>query len=158
MTRPRRAGPGRRPAREEARSPAGRSVGVGTRELRRQPVAAPQARTLVAEALGETGSAPDDDAWSLVVTELVANAVEHGRGRRIWIRVEADRERLLVEVENRCWTTLPRRRLNVPDRPSGRGLALVAALSRRWGVVREKRGRTRVWAEIPIRPEGGAPA
>jgi hypothetical protein len=48
-----------------------------------------------------------------------------------------------------------RRAANGPElRPTGRGLALVAACSRDWGVVAGERGRTRVWAEVvPERAE-----
>ena len=53
-----------------------------------------------------------------------------------------------VEVENRCWHTTPRRRLLTESTPSGRGLALVAAYSRSWGIEQAARGRTLVWAEI----------
>src|SRR6185503_847423 len=96
--------------------------------------AAPRARALVAEALGSERAGPAEDPVWLVVTELVANAVHHGRGGRIAFRLEADGGRILVEVENRCWSVRPRRRLPSPGRPSGRGLAIVAALSERWGV------------------------
>lgn len=126
-------------------------------QLRRRPLAAPQARDLAARALDAAGAAPDDPAVSLVVTELVANAVRHGRGRRIWVRLVADGDLLRVEVENRCWTTTPRRRLNELEGMSGRGLRLVDALSRSWGVVPEPGGRTRVWAEVPLGGEGPTP-
>ena len=78
-------------------------------------------------------------------------AVRHGCGRRIGLRVEGRQKTVRVEVENRCWTTLPRRRLPSEVRPSGRGLALVAAYSRSWGVDACARGRTRVWAEVERR-------
>lgn len=118
-------------------------------ELPRRSDAAPRARALVARTLGEYSTGPDS-ALPLVVTELVANAVIHGRGGRIALRVEADGTRVRVEVENRCWSTRPRRRLASSTRPSGRGLALVAALSSDWGVSPAPRGRARVWAEVPL--------
>ena len=101
-----------------------------------------------ADALPAAGARGADDDLALVVTELVANAVRHGRGRRISLRLHADGRAVRVEVENRGWTTLPRRRLASEMRPTGRGLALVAACSREWGVVAGDRGRTRVWAEV----------
>ena len=120
--------------------------------LPRGAVAVPRARALVAEAL--EGAPPDHDL-ALVTTELVANAIRHGRGRRIALRLAADHDRVLVEVENRCWSARPRRRLRSHTRASGRGLALVAALSRSWGMTHASRGRARVWAEVP-RPAAGA--
>jgi anti-sigma regulatory factor (Ser/Thr protein kinase) len=119
--------------------------------LRRRPVAVRHARALASDALGWSEPCPDDGELALVITELVANAVRHGRGRRIGLRVEGRQKTVRVEVENRCWTTLPRRRLPSEVRPSGRGLALVAAYSRSWGVDACARGRTRVWAEVERR-------
>jgi anti-sigma regulatory factor (Ser/Thr protein kinase) len=122
--------------------------------LPRGELAVARERALVAEALA---GADPDHALALVTTELVANAVRHGRGRRIAFRLDADAERVVVEVENRCWSARPRRRLNSHTRGSGRGLALVAALSRSWGMSRSARGRARVWVEL-ARAGEGAPA
>jgi anti-sigma regulatory factor (Ser/Thr protein kinase) len=116
--------------------------------LPRRLVAVPRARQLAADALTTAGAPPDNPDLALVVTELVGNAVRHGRGRRIALSLRADGRSVRVEVENRRWSTLPRRRLASEVRPSGRGLALVAACSREWGVVAGDRGLTRVWAEV----------
>jgi anti-sigma regulatory factor (Ser/Thr protein kinase) len=116
--------------------------------LPRRLVAVPRARRLAAEALTANGATTDGDELALVITELVANAVRHGRGRKISLRLQADGRSVRVEVENRRWTTLPRRRLASEVRPDGRGLALVAACSSDWGFVSEGRGLTRVWAEV----------
>jgi anti-sigma regulatory factor (Ser/Thr protein kinase) len=125
--------------------------------LPRRLVAVPRARQLAADALTPTG-APGGDDLALVITELVANAVRHGRGRRISLRVQADQRSVRIEVENRRWTTLPRRRLASDVRPNGRGLALVAACSRDWGVVAQGRGLTRVWAEVDRSAAASPPA
>jgi anti-sigma regulatory factor (Ser/Thr protein kinase) len=124
--------------------------------LPRRLVAVPRARKLAADAL--TGSEAPGDDLVLVITELVANAVRHGRGRRISLRVQADGRSVRVEVENRRRTTLPRRRLASDVRPTGRGLVLVAACSRDWGVVAEGRGLTRVWAEVDRSAAAPAPS
>jgi anti-sigma regulatory factor (Ser/Thr protein kinase) len=124
--------------------------------LPRRLVAVPRARKLAADAL--TGSEAPGDDLVLVITELVANAVRHGRGRRISLRVQADGRSVRVEVENRRRTTLPRRRLASDVRPTGRGLVLVAACSRDWGVVAECRGLTRVWAEVDRSAAAPAPS
>jgi len=117
--------------------------------LPRRLVAVPRARQLAADALSSPRSqAGGDDDLALVITELVANAVRHGRGRRIALRLTSDGRLVRVEVENRRWTTLPRRRVASEIRPTGRGLALVAACSRDWGYEAGGRGRTRVWAEV----------
>lgn len=116
--------------------------------LPRRLVSVPHARRLAADALSPSGTPAAGDDLALVITELVANAVRHGRGRRISLRLQADGLRVRVEVENRRWTTRPRRRPASDVRQSGRGLALVAACSRDWGFESEGRGLTRVWAEV----------
>ena len=116
--------------------------------LPRRLIAVPRARELAKEALTTAGEDGAGDDLALVITELVANAVRHGRGRRIELRVEAHVTSVRIEVENRRWTTRPRRRLPSDLRTTGRGLALVAACSRDWGVEAGGRGRTRVWAEV----------
>ncbi|MCU0307614.1 MAG: ATP-binding protein [Thermoleophilia bacterium] len=121
-------------------------------ELPRRREAAPRARAVVARVV-----APDRESrrdLDLVVTELVANAVMHGRGRTLRLRVWADAVRARVEVENRRWTLRPRVRLRTATRPAGRGLLLVSAVADRWGVGPDTRGRARVWAEVALDRDG----
>ena len=115
--------------------------------LPRRPVAVRHARALASDALGAAFPEPHDEL-ALVITELVANAVRHGRGRRMRLRLVSCDGVVRVEVENRCWHTTPRRRLLNESKPNGRGLALVAAYSRSWGIEYAARGRTRVWAVV----------
>jgi anti-sigma regulatory factor (Ser/Thr protein kinase) len=114
--------------------------------LPRRPVAVRHARALASDALARDPEPHDELA--LVITELVANAIRHGRGRRMRLRMVTRAGMVRVEVENRCWHTTPRRRLLTESKPNGRGLALVAAYSRSWGIDQSARGRTLVWAEI----------
>lgn len=82
-----------------------------------------------------------DDA-ALVVSELVANAVEHGDGGSVRLRL---RRRGPSEVELSVFNRLRSGSSGVPEGPwpmpgveavRGRGLAVVESLSRRVGVVR----------------------
>ncbi|MEU7044286.1 ATP-binding protein [Streptomyces varsoviensis] len=96
----------------------------------------------------------------LLLSELVANAVEHGKtspGREIEARYELRGGVLRVEVAD-AGDGLPRPRPAAADDEDGRGLALVAAFSERWGTSfrRDGVGKT-VWAELEV-PEPGAPA
>ncbi|GGP76826.1 ATP-binding protein [Saccharothrix coeruleofusca] len=90
----------------------------------------------------------------LVVTELVANAYDHGSGPR---RVRLERSpapcSVRVEVEDTGGGEVV---LGQPGATShrGRGLVIVDNLSRAWGVRRHARGKT-VWAEIPCEPAAG---
>ena len=87
---------------------------------------------------------------SLLVTELVTNAVRHGRvtdGTRITLHLEIlgdDLVRVDVVNEGPSFEPVPRRR--DVDVAGGLGLQLVDRLAERWGV--EGNGRTKVWLEV----------
>lgn len=88
------------------------------------------------------------EAASLVVSELVTNAVLHARtaiGVAIQV-LEGGGVRLEVSDDS---PALPRQRRYSQDSSTGRGLVLVEALSGRWGVARweDATGKT-VWAEL----------
>ncbi|MFE2062163.1 ATP-binding protein [Streptomyces sp. NPDC059467] len=93
---------------------------------------------------------------ALVVAELAANAVRHGRvpghtfGLRLGLDITAGLVR--VEVADAATTRKPPAAapLSFPDGESGRGLLLVDALALWWGCVsRHPVGKT-VWAEVPV--------
>jgi anti-sigma regulatory factor (Ser/Thr protein kinase) len=90
------------------------------------------------------------DAAALVVAELAANAVLHGRvpGRDFLLRLVLDEERGVVRVEvSDTHPARPARLTPYTDETTGRGLVLVDALAARWGVLdRLGPGKT-VWAE-----------
>lgn len=90
------------------------------------------------------------DVVSLLVTELVTNAVRHGRaadGTRILVHlgfVDEDLVRLDVVNEGPAFEPVaPERPLDVDG---GLGLQLVEKLAERWGI--EGNGHTKVWLEI----------
>jgi anti-sigma regulatory factor (Ser/Thr protein kinase) len=134
------------------------------------PRGARLARRLAAHQMDAWGwpyGTPAHDAVELVVAELAANAVTHGRvpGRDAELRLGQDGEgRVRVEVSDVRGERLP-----VPapeDRllaDGGRGLALVAALTEEWGVAGRPGapGKT-VWAVVaagrPPAPPRPAPA
>lgn len=96
--------------------------------------------------LGDRSSVPDviEDAV-LCVSELVTNAVHAGcTHMRLELSVEPHGVR--VGVEDDAPGRPARRAAGVGDR-TGRGLALVEAVSRRWGVDIVERGKL-VWAEF----------
>lgn len=85
------------------------------------------------------------DDVELVVSELVANAVEHAGGVRS-IALTALNGCVRVEVSDGD-PTPPTLRMADPTQPRGRGLQLVAAVSQDWG-VRPADGGKVVWAEL----------
>ncbi len=85
----------------------------------------------------------------LVVSELVTNAIRYGEPP-VQLRLIRDRA-LICEVSDASSTSPHLRRAHVYDE-GGRGLLLVAQLTRRWGSRQTAAGKT-IWAEQPL-PEG----
>ncbi|MBC3193027.1 ATP-binding protein [Pseudonocardia sp. C8] len=88
----------------------------------------------------------------LVLHELVENGVDHARTpMRLTARVQDGAVRVTV----RDGSPVPvREQPHDPAARRGRGLQIVASVSRRWGVRRHPAGKT-TWAEIG--PPGSAP-
>ncbi|MCK8676729.1 ATP-binding protein [Streptomyces lichenis] len=114
------------------------------------------ARLLTAHQLTEWGvprGAYGFDGATLVVAELASNAVLHGRvpGRDFALRLvyEEPSARLRIEVAD-THEGRPAPRTD-PEEVHGHGLALVAALSERWGVDERKGPGKTVWAECSLR-------
>lgn len=83
---------------------------------------------------------------TLLVSELVTNAVTHGRGR-ITLKAQLSDRNLLVEVLDEGGgfeRELRARDLQSPG-PGGWGLRIVDTESSRWGV---RRDRSHVWFEL----------
>ena len=86
----------------------------------------------------EVGGRVEEDVLAdaeLVLSELVANAAEHGTGPSIPVKVHVDGpgRGVRVTVRNRSDATLPERpwRMPAPDAVRGRGLAVTETLSSR---------------------------
>jgi hypothetical protein len=88
----------------------------------------------------------------------MTNAVQATRklaGRRpVALRLLANAERLVVEVWD-CHPGAPVRQVTADDAERGRGLAIVAQLSARWGSRRLGPYAKAVWAELPLPPRPG---
>ena len=110
-----------------------------------RPDSVREARHFVADAAGRAGFDPDViDLAAVAASELVTNAVVHGRGP-ISVRTVLDPVSLRVEVQDTA-ADLPHRVDADRARDGGRGLAIVDAFSREWGctVVRGASGKS-VW-------------
>ena len=88
-----------------------------------------------------------EQAATLLVSELVTNAVRHARGTDVvTVDLDAGRTWLRIEIQDtdRHWPQ-PR----IPDRfdESGFGFILVDALASTWGVRETEAGKA-VWAEL----------
>ncbi|MFE5712517.1 ATP-binding protein [Streptomyces sp. NPDC056501] len=85
------------------------------------------------------------DAGALALTELVANVVRHVPGRRCSVLMLREPYGLRVEVADAVPGAVIAK-LAGPLEESGRGLALVEAVTDRWGVDETAGGKT-VWFE-----------
>ena len=113
-------------------------------ELPRAEHAPARARRMLAQWYGRALDTDELDAAKLVVSEFVNNAVLHGEGG-IRLRADLDEHRLVVEViDGGSGFEHAVRKLPF-SQVSGRGLAIVDAVSSRWGI---QEGTTHVWAEL----------
>ncbi|WP_425827787.1 SpoIIE family protein phosphatase [Streptomyces fractus] len=110
-----------------------------------EPAEVPRARALVREQLGRWGLPGIADSAELIVSELVTNAVRHARGGPVHVRLVRSGT-LLCEVED-TEDALPTLLNAGPGDEFGRGLRVVARLSRAWGTSRTATGKT-VWFEL----------
>ncbi|MFG2948433.1 SpoIIE family protein phosphatase [Streptomyces adustus] len=126
-----------------ARTRALEPAQVASWELPNEPAAVPTARRLVSLQLREWGLEHLVTKMELIVSELVTNAVHHGDGPS---RIRLIRHHFLTCEVSDSHTGHPRPRhpLNLDE--NGRGLYLVAQLSRRWGSRSAADGKV-VWAE-----------
>ncbi|MFF0401006.1 ATP-binding protein [Streptomyces sp. NPDC005248] len=120
------------------------------------PRGARLARRLAAERLEAWGIPYGSDAHdvlTLIVAELSANAVRHGRvpGRDFRLRLSAEGATLRVEVTDSRGESIPALAEPSNDLGGRRGLLLVAALTDRWGWYPciDGPGKT-VWAVLDV--------
>ncbi|WP_043271047.1 ATP-binding protein [Streptomyces sp. CT34] len=117
-----------------------KAVGEVRRELR---------QLLRRWALPDGSEAADADVATLLVSELVTNALVHADGGAVVTARVTDR--LRVEVRDFA-AGRPEPRAGTTDGTSGRGLMLVRSLADAWGIRSEGAGKC-VWFEL-----GGGPA
>jgi CheY-like chemotaxis protein len=123
--------------------------------LRMDPSAAAAARVFVTERCVEWSCEPAIDAANLIVSELVTNAVLHGRSHPQLVLVHEGGS-LRIEVADDSAAS-PEPRLPDDDDEHGRGLLLVGAFSAAWGVQPTASGK-RIWAQVPCTYDALAPA
>ena len=119
------------PSRLDVTVPSGTGAPAIARRLVRDQLTALPARVVCAEV-------------ELIVSELVTNAVVHGRGT-IRLRLAVDDDVVRGEVIDQGPGFVVELRERGIDACGGRGLWLVASLARRWGI---HDGRSHVWFEL----------
>lgn len=118
---------------------------MATTTLEAQPQSARAARHFVEGLLREWRREHVVDLVTLLTSELVTNAVMHARSA-LDLQVECLQDGVRVCVHDRGEGVPVRRHVSI-EATSGRGLALVDTLARRWGVDPEPSGKA-VWFEV----------
>ncbi|MFE5136288.1 SpoIIE family protein phosphatase [Streptomyces fagopyri] len=108
-----------------------------------EPVSVREARRATRDRLAQWGLEDHVFVTDLVVSELATNVVRHAEGA-IRLRLILDRT-LTVEVSDDADTAPHLRHARLQDE-GGRGLFLVASMTRHWGTRYEDGGKT-IWAE-----------
>ncbi|MGW5122010.1 ATP-binding protein [Streptomyces noursei] len=129
------------------------SIGPSTADLHLPscPKAASQARKALAALAPDPGSY---EHGQLLITEAVANAVEHTDTDSIHVLLhhEPDQAQLLCAVHDTS-TDIPQPddvRISDPDATSGRGLHLIDTLADTWGYFPDTHGK---WLWFSLTPE-----
>jgi anti-sigma regulatory factor (Ser/Thr protein kinase) len=139
----------------EIATPAGEHPAEFAQRLSATRRGARLARLLAVQQLRDWGVTATD-AVELVVAELAANAVTHGRvpGRDFEVRLVLAGDHVRVEVSDARAEREPEP-VSVPDE-GGYGLLLVSTLAGAWGVRSRCVGKT-VWAVVALADRGGSP-
>ncbi|WP_225842111.1 ATP-binding protein [Streptomyces albus] len=116
--------------------------------LDRTASSAAAGRSVIVRALSTWNMPTLADDGASIVTEMIANAVQHAQGDYVRVTVFRSRtDRVRIAVADRSPEPLPAFRAPHPDAERGRGLRLIAALAHRWGTDRLPWGK-QVWAEL----------
>jgi anti-sigma regulatory factor (Ser/Thr protein kinase) len=111
------------------------------------PTSVPAARHLLLGILRAWGVPQDPDDAALLVTELVANVIDHVQGEAcLTLEVAFSDGWLRISVADGSSVRPVVRQLE-KDQPRGRGLLLVKAIADRWG-SEDHRGGKRVWFDL----------
>jgi anti-sigma regulatory factor (Ser/Thr protein kinase) len=118
-------------------------------ELAAELISASRSRGFVRRHLSAHGLAHLSDDVELVVSELATNALLHA-GTPLKVSLHAFEDTLLLEVEDGSWAGPCQAICAEPGDQNGRGLAIVNALSRDWGVDAQVGGGKSVWVEFGL--------
>ena len=109
------------------------------------------ARRTVGDLLARAGASELIGPAQHVLSELIANALEHGHSEAA-LHLHVTGVRVVIEVTDQALAKpIVRSALDTDER--GRGLAVTEALCSRWGVRFDQSGKT-VWAEFLRLPPG----
>jgi anti-sigma regulatory factor (Ser/Thr protein kinase) len=110
-------------------------------------------REFVRTALVDWGLTPLTETATLLVSEVVTNAVVHARSEST-LCVEQTPAAVRVTVTDHG-PGVARRAMSAAGVAGGHGLALLDTLARRWG-ARQVDGKHEVWFDLGVPPDGDA--
>jgi hypothetical protein len=113
------------------------------------PVSASRTREFVTRRLVDHRLFYLVDPVRLVASELATNALVHAQ-TAFGVTLEASDQSVLLTVRDGSGALPTRRATKVMD-PAGRGLAIVAIVSRDWGTNEDGTGSKAVWASFALR-------
>ncbi|MFF7981690.1 SpoIIE family protein phosphatase [Streptomyces sp. NPDC007901] len=119
---------------------------IATWELPADPALVGEVRAAALGKLAEWGLDEPAFAMELILSELVTNAIRHGTGP---VRVRLLHHRTLICEVTDTSNTAPHLRRAASTDEGGRGLFLVAQLSRAWGTRHLPEGKV-IWAECGL--------
>ena len=125
---------------------------MGSLLVNHEPASAALVRRAIAADLAGVVSEAALDEIVLVASELVGNAIRHTPARAdgcLAVEWTIDRGHATVRVSD-ATPDIPRIRSASLDEPSGRGLAIVEAVSIDWGTQPAPDGGKFVWARVPL--------
>lgn len=104
----------------------------------------------------EHGASPEAARLvELLTSEVVTNAVKYGPADgEVTLEVHRDGDEVLVAVSDES-DVAPEVLHPEPTRFGGRGMSLVAALARDWGVRHHPADGKSVWFRLPLQPAAG---
>lgn len=112
-----------------------------------EPRSVGRARSFLADVLGGSEGHPGVEVASLLVSELVTNAVLH-TASEVELTIRRQQGRVRVEVADAS-PKAPQRRTYKEEATTGRGLEMVELLAEQWGVDTSAAGGKVVWFEVP---------
>lgn len=119
--------------------------------LTREPTAAAEARGQVRAVIRAWQVPVDPDIAVLLTSDLVTSAIMHGDGETVMLVIRCPRGHLRIDVYDTS-RSLPIAADEPAGDQTGRGLALVAALSTEWGSFRTPAGKA-VYFTLAFRPD-----
>ena len=128
-----------------------RAMVLGSLTIPGRPEQVGLARAFVARTLGTNQVGADDDAATLLTSEIVTNAIQHTKsgvdGGTVTIVVIGVSRGVLVEIidDGSAGTPVVKGDLYAAE---GHGLFLVQQLAAQWGYLRDSAGTT-VWFHLP---------